>query len=144
MDMFDEFVCAAWKTESLPAPATLETCRDLLRFGELVESFVSRTDIKSPDPKPHGSRLRTIQRQLKGVYNQDPQPFANMALRGSSLLLEARAMVPRIEVMDPKVVMILESVAFNVLFATSSCKCLVQTQYFAVGTKYHSSSRHGR
>ncbi|CAJ0551104.1 Ff.00g110340.m01.CDS01 [Fusarium sp. VM40] len=119
-DMFDEFVCAAWKTESLPAPATLETCGDLLRFGELVEGFVSRTDIKPPDPKPHGSRLRTVQRQLKGVYNQDPQPFANMASRSSSLLLEARAIIPRIEVMDPKVVMILESVAFNVLFATSS------------------------
>jgi hypothetical protein len=128
MDMFDEFVCAAWKTESLPAPTTMRTCEDLPQFGELVEGFVSRTDIKPPDPKPHGSRLRTVQRQLKSTYYQDPQPFVNTASRSPGLLLEARAMVPSIEVVDPKVVMMLESVAFNILFATSSCKYLVLSQ----------------
>jgi hypothetical protein len=128
MDMFDEFVCATWKTEYLPAPTTLGTWADIPRFGALVEGFVSRTDIKPPDPKPHGSRLRTVQRQLKGAYNQHPQPFANIASRSPDLLLEARAMVPNIEVMDPKVVMMLESVAFNILFAISSCKYLVLNQ----------------
>lgn len=128
MDMFDEFVCAAWKIEYLPTPTTLETCEDLPRFSELVEGFVSRTDIKPPDPKPHGSRLRTVQRQLKGAYNQDPQPFANIASRSPGLLPEARAMVPSIEVVDPKVVMMLESVAFNILFTTSSGKYLVLNQ----------------
>jgi hypothetical protein len=119
MDMFDELVCAAWKTEYLPPSILPGSREDLLRFGELARDLVSVTNIKPPDPKPIGTRIRAIQRKMKGYY-KGRQDVELVALPGPESVTGRENSSPDVQVIDPKVVVLLQSVALNVLFATSS------------------------
>jgi hypothetical protein len=119
MDMFDELVCVIWETEHLPQNILPGSKEDLMRFGELAKDLVSATYIRPPDSKPIGTRMRAIQRKMQGRY-KGSHNVDIMALPGSESATERGGSEPDIHVADPKVVVLLQSVALNVLFATSS------------------------
>ncbi|KAM0558216.1 hypothetical protein ACHAPJ_004901 [Fusarium lateritium] len=123
MDMFDEIVCTAWGIKALPTTALPGSDQDLLRFGQLAEGLVSHADIKPPDPSSHGVRLREVQRQMKS-HQRDHQPVERPTLTSPEILTGTKREPPDIKFVDPKIVLLLQSVAFNILLATSSCKCL--------------------
>ncbi|KAF5673441.1 ankyrin repeat [Fusarium heterosporum] len=115
MDIFDEFVYTIWETRPLPIPTNLRSDE-----YHLQQDLVSCANIRPPDPRPHGTRLRTIQRQLRGTHQQDLSPCEGIALKGIDFLPDARVMPPSTKTVDPKVVMMLQSVAFSIFFATAS------------------------
>jgi hypothetical protein len=119
MDMFDELVCVIWETDYLPQNILPGSQEDLLRFGELANDLVSVTHIKPPDPKPIGTRIRAIQRKMQGCH-KGTQNVGITALPASEFATERGGSEPDIQIIDPKVVVLLQSVALNVLFATSS------------------------
>ncbi|KAM0495306.1 hypothetical protein ACHAP8_008153 [Fusarium lateritium] len=119
MDMFDELVCVIWETDYLPQNILPGSQEDLLRFGELAKDLVSVTHIKPPDPKPIGTRIRAIQRKMQGCH-KGTQNFGITALPGSESATERGGSEPDVQIVDPKVVVLLQSVALNVLLATSS------------------------
>lgn len=136
MDVFDQAVGAVWQAKDLPANTLPGSQDDLLRFGELARDLVSVTYIKPPDPKRIGTRLRVIQRQLKGDH-KSCQAFEIMSLPDSEPTTQKEDDPPDMEVVDPKVVVLLHSVALNVLFATSSCKYLAPSSYTALWIDNH-------
>ncbi|KAM0405338.1 hypothetical protein ACHAQC_000415 [Fusarium culmorum] len=116
--MFDAFVRAIWETECLP-PNTLPAPEDVLRFGELARDLVSVNHIKPPDLKPVGVRIRAIQRKIQGYHKGSPN-VDMMELPGPESTTVRGDSVPDVQVVEPRVVLLLQSVALNVLFATSS------------------------
>lgn len=64
--MFDEIVCAVWNIDTVPTLDMPENDPDkLYRFQELIQNLISLGDIKHLKSRSSGSRLRTVQRQLK-------------------------------------------------------------------------------
>ncbi|KAF5024117.1 hypothetical protein F66182_3819 [Fusarium sp. NRRL 66182] len=118
MDMFDEIVCAAWGIDALPTMTIPGSNEDLYRFAELVLGLISHTGIKPPDPKTRGIRLRLAQRQMKS-HQKHPQ-CSEQLKPGLEVLSETERASLNLKAVDPKVVLLLQSVAFNILFATSS------------------------
>ncbi|KAF4451863.1 hypothetical protein F53441_5182 [Fusarium austroafricanum] len=116
LDLFDKVVCAAWKIDVVPSDSSTVGEDSLQGFSNLVEGLVSHAAIKPPAPKPYGTRLRVVQRHFKD-YGKDPQ-FNGQANR--VIPTHVDNMGPSSEVVDPKVVLLLNSVAFNLLFTTSS------------------------
>ncbi|KAK6718981.1 hypothetical protein SNK05_002120 [Fusarium graminearum] len=117
--MFDELVRAIWKTECIPPNTLPASQEDALRFGELARDLVSVTHIKPPDLKPVGTRIRAVQRKIQGCHKGSPN-VEMMALPGPESTTARGDSAPDLHVVEPRVVLLLQSVALNVLFATSS------------------------
>ncbi|KAH7152935.1 hypothetical protein EDB81DRAFT_438201 [Dactylonectria macrodidyma] len=65
--MFDEIVCAVWNVDTVPTLDLPESEPDeLYRFQELIQNLISLEDTTHLRSESSGSRLRAVQRQLKG------------------------------------------------------------------------------
>ncbi|KAF4992773.1 hypothetical protein FGRMN_6926 [Fusarium graminum] len=135
MDMFDELVCAIWETRPLPFPTNL-------RLDEYLpqQDIDPCANLRPPDPRPRGTRLRVVQRQLGSTHQQDLNPREGIALRGKDFLPDATVMPPSTTTLDPKVVVGLQSVAFDILSAAASSiqdvedNCTLQSSFGAPGS----------
>ncbi|RGP74449.1 ankyrin repeat [Fusarium longipes] len=137
-DMFDKLVCSIWNTDYLLSNVLPGSQDDLLRFGELAGDIVSTTRIRPPVSKPIGTRIRTIQRKMKGRH-KSCHDVEKIVPPDPESATERRDSLPNTQVVDPKVVILLQSVALNVLFVTSSGRSYAPNDYIAIWTDTHAA-----
>jgi hypothetical protein len=63
--MFEEIVCAVWDIEFVPTIDFPDEPNALCRFQELAQNLISLEETNAFKSRSWGSRLRTVQRQLK-------------------------------------------------------------------------------